>query len=127
MIDLTALRDWIPLFQLAGTGAVFVVALWLRSRFVPREEFEATASDIRGQIAEKHSRLERGEARFDRIDNRLAQLPTQAEMHSLGLEIARLSGSIDTLGARLEGHERLTDRLESSVQRHEAIFAEGKR
>jgi len=127
MTDLATLRDWIPFVQLAGTAAVFVVALWLRSRFVPREEFAATSTEIRDQIADKHTRLERGDARFDRLDQAVAQLPKQADMHSLGLEISRLSGSIDTLGARLEGHEKLTDRLESAVHRHEAIFSEGRR
>lgn len=126
MTDLATLKDWLPFMQLMGTGAVFVVALWLRSRFVSREEFDKLSAEIREEIADKHIRLERGAARFDRIDQALAELPKKSDLYSLGLEISRLSGSIDTLGARLEGHEELTSRIEHAVRRHEAIFAEGR-
>lgn len=125
-MDVAALKDWLPFLQLVGTGAVFVVALWLRSRFVPREEFDKLSAEIRDEIADKHIRLERGNARFDRIDQALAELPKKSDLYSLGLEISRLSGSIDTLGARIEGGEQLIERIESSVRRHEAIFAEGR-
>jgi|GEM_PF-865831 len=134
MIDVAALKDWLPVAQLVGTAAVFVVALWLRSKFVPREEFDSDRRDtgealaeISRQIEAKRSRLDAGEARFERLDRALVTLPQKDDLHGLGLQITRLAGSIDTLGARFEGHEKLVERLEQSVGRHESIFAEGRR
>lgn len=125
--SIAAARDWLVVAQLVGTAAVFVVALWLRARFVPREEFEKAVGGINEQLAEKRSRLAAGEARFDRLDRTLAELPKRDDLHDLGLHITRLAGSIDTLGARFEGHEKLVERLESSVARHESIFSDAAR
>lgn len=126
-LSIADLKDWLVLAQLLGTAAVFLIALWLRSRFVPRDEFKAVIGEITVQLETKRGRLDAGEVRFERLDRALVELPKRDDLHDLGLHITRLAGAIDTLGARLEGHEKLVDRLDDSVKRHEAIFAEGRR
>jgi hypothetical protein len=106
-----------------GTAAIVGVVLWrMWPVFTPRREVDAVRRDIRDwrvrhaqDHAEMTARLDRGEARFVRLEGRIDGLPTHADLTALTTLVADLGGQCRELNGRLEGIGHATQRLERAV------------
>ena len=88
--------------------------------------------DDRFKAVEK--RFELGSERMDRQDARLASieqtlrgLPAKQDMHDLQISITKLDGKLETMAAVIDGRNRLMERLETIVERHEDHLLDGSR
>ncbi|MBB4267779.1 DUF2730 family protein [Roseospira visakhapatnamensis] len=129
---LAGLGAWAGLITMAGLGVV----LWrLWPVFAPRSDVSALATDVRrwrdahgGAHVEITQRLDRGEARFARLEARIEGLPTHADMTALTTLVAEVGGQVRELNGRLDGLTRVSTRLERSVDMlMENELAQGRR
>ena len=117
------LRDWLIVGQIIGTALLFVGLIWLRSLFVPRKEFEAAMGEVRKRVTAQSERLNAGEARFDRLDDRLRDLPVLGQrldtiatnLHELVVALEKLSGDVRVTNERLDGLSALHETLQRQV------------
>ncbi|KAA5603761.1 DUF2730 family protein [Roseospira marina] len=125
-MDLWQIADWIiGLGAWAGliATAIVGVVLWrMWPVFAPRHEVEAVRADIRSwrdQHVAAHgditARLDRGEARFQRLESRIEGLPTHADLTALTTMVGEVSAQTREIGARLDGLAELTKRLDRSL------------
>ncbi|GAB4197819.1 MAG: hypothetical protein OHK0024_36750 [Thalassobaculales bacterium] len=125
------LRDWwAPIAMAVGIAwpALFGWASWSAQRkFVTREDHDAGAGALRaGLAAEATARAELAR-RVDHLEATVGHLPTRDDIHALGLQLTRVEGAVTALGARIDGLAELLERVDASVQRHEAIFSDAAR
>jgi len=104
-------RLW-PVASLLITGLAAWLLWSIRKHFVTRQEFKDTLEALQGDGQDRSERIAA-------LENRIAHVPSQDDVHDLRLCITRLEGSMDTLGKRLDGTERLLERFESVVNRQE--------
>ena len=102
--------------QAVLTVAVGIFAWYMRNAFVPRREFQAGLADVGARLTTHGERLVIGEGRFERIEDRIASMPTAAEVTSLKLAIERLSGDVRVLNEKIDGFEALHHTLKTQVQ-----------
>ncbi|MQX36832.1 DUF2730 family protein [Roseospira navarrensis] len=126
MDDLWRVADWIVgAGAWAGLISVAVVGfvLWrMWPVFTPRSDVNALRRDVqdwRDRHAEAHAeitaRLDRGEARFQRLESRIEGLPTHADLTALTTMVAEGSAQTREVAARLDGLSHLAGRLERSL------------
>ncbi|WP_233193105.1 DUF2730 family protein [Acidimangrovimonas sediminis] len=95
----------------AGT-AVFA---WYRTR----------TRDLEERLKEGSDRMNRHDARIERIEQTVRGLPAASDMHTLELRLVEMSGDLKALAAVMEGNTKVMSRLESIVSRHEDHLLEG--
>lgn len=78
------------------------------------------------------TRFKAGSERMDRLDQRLASVeqtlraqPTKEDMHQLHLTLKEMQGEMKTMAAVIEGNNKIMERLETVVQRHENHLLDG--
>ncbi|HEY9347256.1 MAG TPA: DUF2730 family protein [Inquilinus sp.] len=144
------LQDWWAAIALLTTLALapFVRWVWVvrRKELVTKEELAKQFEDnqavrkrefdeLRGEIGrsvtptigDHGERLARVEQRLTLVENNLVHMPSRDDIGRLNVAIAELNGKLTATDRTMDGMSRLVERVESSVARHEAIFAEGKR
>lgn len=80
-------------------------------------------------------RFKEGSERMDRHDNRLLALeqtikvmPGKDDLHAVQIELTRMSGTMETMSAIMEGNQKIMMRLENIVGRHEDhLLNEGRK
>lgn len=101
---------WLAQYWPAAIVAINVLLGWavwsLRSGFASRSTVEAI------------------ERRVSAIEVDIRHLPTSDDVQDLRGTIADLAGEVREVRAEYRGIDRLVARVEASVTRHEAIFAE---
>lgn len=117
------LKDIAAVVSPVGTILLAIALAYLRGHFVTRKEHEAVVL----KQAEMKERLDRGDARFTQLGERIATLPTRQDMHELALAVTAMGGDLKAVTASMTGLRDITERIEAAVARHESIFAEGGR
>ena len=117
------LKDIAAVVSPLGTILLAIALAYLRGHFVTRKEHEAVVL----KQAEMKERLDRGDARFTQLGERIATLPTRQDMHELALAVTAMGGDLKAVTASMTGLRDSTERIEAAVARHESIFAEGGR
>jgi hypothetical protein len=88
-----------------------IILLWLRSIFATRGQH----TDLERRVQGHADRLNTGDGRFARIEDRVGSLPTADATQKLAVSIERLNGDVRTLSAQLSGTEQLHKALERQV------------
>jgi hypothetical protein len=139
MMELEWLRPWVIMVLAIVTPMLVGWIAWsMRTRFVTTERFEESVKDrnasfdtLRAEIAATAAPLRTqiggAEHRLTLVETSLLHAPSRDDVGRLTVQIAELNGKLSTLDQAMKGQEKLVERVESSVSRHEAIFAEGKR
>jgi len=70
-------------------------------------------------------RMDRHDARLASIEQTLRGLPAKQDMHELQISITELKGELKTMAAVIDGRNRLMERLETIVERHEDHLLDG--
>lgn len=108
-------------FDLTVTiGVIVTIALavigWFRMRHAAIDK----------SIKDCGARLDRHDVRIMAAEQTLKGMPGKDEMHALGLAISDLKGSIQTMGASVEGQRQILMRVENTVSRQEDHLMRGK-
>jgi tetrahydromethanopterin S-methyltransferase subunit G len=79
-------------------------------------------------------RLDEQGKRLDGIDSRVQAVeqmqragPTKDDLHRLELALGEIKGEMRAIGASMDGNNKVMERLETIVSRHEDHLLEGKR
>lgn len=91
--------------------AVFM--LLMKSRFVSKEEHGKTAEHI-STLSDEVTQVS---LRLDFMEREVKQLPSAKDLHALSLQITTLDGSIGAISEKFKGFDKLTDRLQTQVDR----------
>lgn len=144
------LQDWWAAIALLTTLALapFVRWVWVvrRKELVTKEELAKQFQDnqdvrkrefdelraeigrsVTPMIGDHGERLARVEQRVTLVENNLVHMPSRDDVGRLTVQLAELNGKLSALDQAMRGQEKLVERVEQSVARHESIFAEGKR
>jgi hypothetical protein len=133
------LRPWLIMALAILTPMLVGWIAWsMRTRFVTTERFEQSAKErndalesLRGEIHESgttlRSQIGTAEHRITLVETSLLHMPSRDDVGRLTVQLAELNGKLSTLDQAMKGQEKLVERIEGSVVRHEQIFAEGKR
>lgn len=70
-------------------------------------------------------RMDRHERRIQSIEEKIAAAPGQNDIHSLHLDIAKMTGAMGRMEAVMEGNAKIMMRLETIVSRHEDHLLSG--
>lgn len=122
------LPDWLTVIGSAiGTIALPVVGwLWwaLRREFATKDDVRIALTEIRqsigDQITARAVQDARLSGRIDLLEQRVAALPVQADLHQIATLLARLDERMVSLQTTLTG-------LVHQVERHETILADAAR
>ncbi|MDQ1847684.1 DUF2730 family protein [Gemmobacter fulvus] len=78
------------------------------------------------------TRFRAGSERMDRLDTRLASVeqtlraqPSKDDLHQLQLALKEVQGELKTMTAIMEGNNKIMERLEGIVARHENHLLDG--
>lgn len=71
-------------------------------------------------------RMDRHDARLASMEQTLRGLPAKQDMHDLQISITELKGELKTMAAVIDGRNRLMERLETIVERHEDHLLDGR-
>lgn len=66
--------------------------------------------------------------RLNLLEQQVKTMPGKDDLHQLQLELTRMSGSMQTISAVMEGNQKIMSRLEMIVTRHEDhMLSEGRK
>lgn len=95
---------------------ITIVVLVLRKSFVSQKELDDHKEEQSAQVKDLHDRLNRGENRFTRLEDRLQQIPNKDDIHNLSREITKVYGKVETAGAGINGLKGQLDGLTETVK-----------
>lgn len=101
-----------------------IVYTWWRTRD-QNTDSRFRAVDERFKLGSE--RMDRQDARLASIEQTLRGLPAKQDMHDLQISITELKGDLKTMSAVIEGRNRLMERLETIVERHEDHLLDGSK
>jgi hypothetical protein len=107
-------EQWLLALNAVEVIAIVVMAillLWLRSIFATRDDHTELERRVQGHA----DRLNTGDGRFGRIEDRIGALPTSEAIQRLALSIERLHGDMRQLSAQIGGMAQLHGALEKQV------------
>ncbi|WP_172298323.1 DUF2730 domain-containing protein [Pseudoruegeria sp. HB172150] len=81
--------------------------------------FATRRKDVDRRFDEGSKRMDRHDLRIQSLEDKQKNAPGQLELHSLQLELAKMTGSIGKIEAIIEGNAKIMTRLEQIVTRHE--------
>ncbi len=67
------------------------------------------------------------DTRLGRVETAITQMPTRDDVARMRVEMAEISGTVKETNAHMLGLNRLVERVENAVVRHENIFADAAR
>lgn len=108
------IAEWKDLFVIVTVilGCLNTVAmLYLRNIFATRKDFGA----IGDRISRHGERLNLGDGRFVRIEERMRALPTTHQLGNLSIQLERLSGDMRAMTKQIEGYDQLHQSLKRQV------------
>lgn len=121
------LRDWWPVVLLGLPMLVAAIGWAVRKGLVTHDTFATALQERDAKIAaESQSRAELSSA-VARIEFRLTQMPSRDDLHGLSVSLAEFRGDLKAMRTGMSGLEGSMERMDRTLTRHEAIFAEGKR
>lgn len=98
---MSALAQWGWLISLAVNGFTALLILVLRGSFAGREEHRSVVE------------------RLTKIEAELKHVPSAASLHELSTAVARMAGDLKVVAARMDGVDRLANRVERVIERQE--------
>ncbi|RJE87123.1 DUF2730 family protein [Paracoccus onubensis] len=81
--------------------------------------FRMRHAAIDKRIDDCNDRLDRQEVRLGSVQQTLQTMPGKDEMHGLSMSISEMRGEMREMRAVMEGNNRIMERLETIVTRHE--------
>ncbi|MGC9368693.1 MAG: DUF2730 family protein [Paracoccaceae bacterium] len=81
--------------------------------------------DVDERFAEGSKRMDRHAAQIAELQQTVRSMPGKDEMHDLQLAIERQTGALNTMRAVMEGNNKVMERLEEIVSRHEDHLLNG--
>lgn len=73
-------------------------------------------------------RMDRHETRIQSLEQTVKVMPGKEDLHSVQIELTRMSGTMSTMSAIMEGNQAIMSRLETIVSRHEDhLLSEGRK
>jgi hypothetical protein len=126
------LQEWWPAIVLVLTLAIGPGLRWIvRKGLVSQEGLADMLSSIEARRAADQNlaqrRFEDHGRRIVEIESRMRGVPSTDEIRDFNIHLARVEGKLDTFNERTDGLEKFIDRLDDTVRRHEAIFADAAR
>jgi chromosome segregation ATPase len=103
---------------------VTIVYTWWRTRDRNVDDKFKAVGERFNQGSE---RMDRHETRLASIEQTLRGLPAKQDMHELQISITELKGELKTMAAVIDGRNRLMERLENIVERHEDHLLDGSK
>jgi hypothetical protein len=73
------------------------------------------------------ARLDSHDLRLSRLEQALQAMPTKDDMHRLDLSLKGMEGELREMKAVMEGNNRIMERLENIVTRHEEHLLDGSK
>ena len=113
------LQPMVAVLQPIVIIAAVVFMLYMRSKFVSKEEFAALMRE-KDALAAKVTQIE---GRCDRMNERLTQQPSAKDVHDLNIAITRLTGEIGIANERMSGMEDMHKVFRGQVDRIEEFLA----
>jgi len=96
---------------LAATAIVGIVLWRMWPVFTPRRDVDA----LRADVLDHGRRLDRGDARFQRLESHMEGLPRHTDLTALTTMVGEVSAQTREVAARLDGLAHLTTRLDRSL------------
>jgi hypothetical protein len=115
-LDLGPIIAWVAALSLILS---FGTAVWTLVSQGPKRTAE--------RVSALGDRLDRHDQRIQRVEQTVNELPTRGDMHALQIEIVRMSGKVDQMGTAMAGNNKIMERLEVIVGRHEDHLLDGAR
>lgn len=123
------LQPWGWLLSLVVAAVVAVFAWAIKGQLVTRGELAERDRAV-AEAAKAHAQLHRSEEErtqkmakmVDRHEQRIRDLPTNADLHELDIHITKLEGTIAALTERISGFGAIVERAEKMVDRQEAYL-----
>lgn len=102
------IADYSTIIGWIFAGAAFVFMLYMKSKFVPREDHDKLKSDFDDAVR-----------RIDHVEMRIAQLPSSDTIQSLNIQMTKLEGELKSVTVRFEALDDMLSRLQSQTDRME--------
>lgn len=83
--------------------------------------------DVDERFKEGSKRMDRHEVRIAALETNVHSMPGKDDMHGLQLQLVEIKGALNTMGATMEGNQKIMGRLESIVSRHEDHLLDGSK
>lgn len=81
--------------------------------------FATRQKDTDKRFKEGSDRITRHENRILSLEQSVKVMPGKDDLHAVQLELTRMSGTMETMSAIMEGNQKIMGRLENIVSRHE--------
>jgi len=88
--------------------------------------FRTRQGDVDERFKSGTDRMDRHANRLTVLEQKITVLPDKDDMHSLQIEMAKMTGALGQMQAVMEGNAKIMDRLETIVTRHEDHLLNGK-
>lgn len=102
------IADYSTIIGWIFAGAAFVFMLYMRSKFVPREDHDKLQSDFNAAVR-----------RIDHVEMRIEQLPNIDTIQSLNIQMTKLEGELKSVTVRFEALDDTLNRLQVQTDRME--------
>jgi hypothetical protein len=90
--------------------------------------FATRQKDTDKRFKEGSDRMDRHENRILSLEQTVKVMPGKDDLHAVQLELTRMSGTMETMSAIMEGNQKIMSRLETIVSRHEDhLLSEGRK
>jgi hypothetical protein len=81
--------------------------------------------DVDARFHDGTQRMNRLDKRLSEVEHTVKTLPAKDDMYNVQLELVKLNGAIDKMGAVMEGNAKVMTRVETIVSRHEDHLLDG--
>lgn len=113
MSILSAIGPYVPVILCIAQAITTIIVLAFRSKFVPRDEFEKQKKEG-DEYKTKHDQLE---MKVLYMEKAMTQLPDAEAIHALSIQLTKFQGGLDTMSARFETINALSNRMQLQVDR----------
>lgn len=111
------------LFSLLLSGLLSWLLWSLRRQFLSHDDFLKFSQQVRDDLRSEFDTLRDQDAAVERrvakLEVQMQQVPDKEAMHDLQICVARVEGTMSRLSERLDGTEKLFQRMERVLQRQE--------
>lgn len=102
------IADYSTIIGWIFAGAAFVFMLYMRSKFVPREDHDKLKSAFDDAVR-----------RIDHVEMKVNQLPDMTAIQNLTIQITRFEGELKSFMTRFEGVDTVMERMQVQTDRME--------
>ncbi|SEK33767.1 Protein of unknown function [Roseovarius azorensis] len=120
--------DWDIFWK--ALGVIFPILAALYTFIATRRKdldarLDARDASVNSKLEDGDDRMDRHENRIARIEQTISSMPGKDDMHALQLELVKQTGAMNEMRAVMEGNAKIMARLEIIVSRHEDHLLDG--